>query len=178
MSVTDISPRLLEKITPIRLVVFDVDGTLTDGSLYLTGEGEIKRFNVHDGAGMKFLMGAGLTVAMLTKRSSAAVDQRAAELGITHVIQGAGSKGQALASLQKELGIGPEATAAMGDDLPDLEVFKLSGLKLAVGEAVSSVIAEADWVATRSAGAGAVREACELILKGQGFWEKTLASFR
>lgn len=173
-----IPPRLLKKIAPIRLVVFDVDGTLTDGSLYLTGQGEIKRFNVHDGAGMKFLMEAGLTVAILTKRRSAAVDQRAAELGITHVTQGAGSKGEVLAGLQEQLGLEAEATAAMGDDLPDLGVYGRCGLKLAVGEAASEVLAEADWIATRPAGAGAVREACELILKGRGLWEKTLASFR
>ena len=178
MPASDISPRLLEKIAPIRLVVFDVDGTLTDGSLYLTGQSEIKRFNVRDGAGMKFLMNVGLTVAILTMRRSEAVDQRAAELGITHVIQGAGSKGQVLEGLQKELGITPEETAGMGDDLPDLAVFNRSGLKMAVGGAAPSLIASADWVATRPAGAGAVREACELILKGRGFWETILAAYR
>lgn len=168
---------LAQKIRPIRLVVFDVDGTLTDGRLYFSTQGEIKVFNVQDGAGLKFLAQAGLIVAFLSSRNSPLVERRALELGIGHVIQGAASKGDALDRLQKRLQIRIDETAAMGDDLPDLPLFGRAGLRLAPADAVEEIQAVADWIAPQQGGRGAGRAAAELILKVQGHWDAIVDRF-
>lgn len=152
-------------------MVFDVDGTMTDGGVYL-GEGvELKRFNVADGLGMKLLMRSGLEVAMITARKSAAVETRAAEIGIAHLYQGQERKVACLEKLAEKIGVQKAEIAVMGDDLPDLALFARCGVKLSVANGAPELRAAADWVSARPGGHGAVREAAELILKARGWWE-------
>jgi 3-deoxy-D-manno-octulosonate 8-phosphate phosphatase (KDO 8-P phosphatase) len=167
-----------EKIGPIRLVVFDVDGTLTDGRIWLGGTGEFKVFHVLDGAGLKFLMHAGLEVALLSSRRSAAVEQRAAELGIKHLFQGVEAKGAVMMKLQDQLGLKGRQTASMGHDLPDLAMFHRSGLRMAVADSVPEICAQADWISRMGGGRGAAREAAETILQVQGHWATIVAAYQ
>ena len=158
-------PELLEKAAAIRLVVFDVDGVMTDGRLYRDDTGqEIKAFHSRDGLGMKGLMRHGFTVATLTARSSKLVEARMAELGIQYVKQGRHDKREALAELLQETGISAEHTAYMGDDLVDWPAMSEAQLKLSPGDADSWIRQHVDYATRAYGGRGAVREACELLL--------------
>jgi 3-deoxy-D-manno-octulosonate 8-phosphate phosphatase (KDO 8-P phosphatase) len=155
----------------IRLLVLDVDGVLTDGGLFYGASGEeTKRFHVHDGLALVAARKAGLQVAVLSSRASAAVTRRLTELGVTEVHQGIGDKGAALAALCERLGIPVSAVAMMGDDLPDLAAMSRVGLALAPANAVAEVKRAAGWVARRRGGEGAVREAVEMLLKARRAW--------
>jgi 3-deoxy-D-manno-octulosonate 8-phosphate phosphatase (KDO 8-P phosphatase) len=166
-------------VEPVRLLALDVDGTLTDGSIHLSGDGaEHKVFNAHDGQGIKLMMDAGHYVAFISARKSDVVARRAAELGIDLVRQGTHDKRDALAELQAELGVTVAQTAAMGDDLPDLGLFSRAGLRLTVPNAAAEVRAMAHWTSERPAGQGAVREAIEVILRTQKRWDEVTAFFR
>jgi 3-deoxy-D-manno-octulosonate 8-phosphate phosphatase (KDO 8-P phosphatase) len=159
----------LERARGVRLAIFDVDGVMTDGTLYIGASGEaFKAFNILDGHGVKMLQAAGVAAAILSGRSSEAVAHRARELAIAHVVQGAGDKVAAFERLAGGLGVEPAACAFMGDDLPDLEVMKRCGLRVAVPGAVDEVKAAAHYVTRAGGGRGAVRELCELILRAQG----------
>ena len=149
----------------IRLLVLDVDGVLTDGRLWFGPDGELlKAFHVRDGVGIKAVQGAGIEVAIISGRSSAAVERRAAELGIRHVRQGCDNKAQALRLLTAELGVVASAVACVGDDTPDLPMMALAALAIAVADAHADVIAAARHVTRAAGGAGAVREVCDLLL--------------
>lgn len=149
----------------IQLLVLDVDGVLTDGSLYFTADGEtMKRFHVRDGAGIVQLRRAGIEIAIISGRSSPAVTTRLTELGVTHIHQGIHDKGAALTTLLEQLKIRPEHTACMGDDTPDIPMFALGGLALAPADAHAEVKRAAHWISSLPGGQGAVREACDLIL--------------
>jgi len=151
--------------------VLDVDGVLTDGGLYYGASGEeTKRFDVQDGLAMVEARRAGLTLAILSGRSSAAVARRMEELGISEVHQGVGDKDAVLTALMRRLGLDPADVAMMGDDLPDLPFMKRAGLALAPVNAVPEVRKAAHWVSRRSGGAGAVRDALELLLKARKAW--------
>jgi 3-deoxy-D-manno-octulosonate 8-phosphate phosphatase (KDO 8-P phosphatase) len=153
----------------IRLLVLDVDGVLTDGGLFYGPDGEqLKRFNVRDGLGIKLLQQAGVTVAIISGRSCAALDRRAADLGIVELHCGVGDKGPVLAELQARLGIAPAETAAMGDDLPDLALFAGAALRIAPADAERDLITAADLVTSRAGGQGAVRDAAVHILDLNG----------
>jgi 3-deoxy-D-manno-octulosonate 8-phosphate phosphatase (KDO 8-P phosphatase) len=153
----------------VRLAIFDVDGVMTDGTLYIGGEGEIcKAFNILDGHGVKMLQSAGVATAILSGRSSQAVVRRAAELSIMHVVQGASDKLAAFDALSARLGVPPGECAFVGDDLPDLPVMKNCGFAVAVANAVEEIKAAAHYVTRASGGRGAVREFCELVLRAQG----------
>ena len=153
----------------MRLAIFDVDGVMTDGTLYIGAAGEaLKAFNILDGHGVKMLQSAGIAAAILSGRSSEAVARRAAELGIRHVVQGAQDKVAAFERLRSELGIEREACAFMGDDLPDLGVMRICGFAAAPDNAVDGVKAAAHYVTRARGGGGAVREFCELVLRSQG----------
>lgn len=155
----------------IRLLVLDVDGVLTDGGLlYGVGGEEIKRFDVHDGWALAAAGRAGLEVAVISGRASGAVTRRMAELGIREVHQAVGDKPERLAQLMARLAVKPAAVAMMGDDLPDLPVMKAVGLALAPANAVPEVRRAAHWVSRRRGGAGAVREAIEMILRARRAW--------
>ncbi|MBS0396796.1 MAG: HAD hydrolase family protein [Proteobacteria bacterium] len=149
----------------IRLLVLDVDGVLTDGRLWFGPDGEqLKAFHVRDGAGIKAVRAAGIEVAIISGRRSAAVERRAAELGIAHVHQGSEDKAAALVALAAELGVPLAATACVGDDTPDLPMLRLAALPVAVADAHPQVRAAARLVTHAAGGAGAVREVCDLLL--------------
>lgn len=149
----------------LRLIGFDIDGVFTDGRFYLSDDGvESKAFCTQDGFGIRQLLKAGIAVAVISGRRSKAVDQRMAELGVEHVIQGCKDKVAALDRLIDELGIATAQTAFVGDDVPDLPVLRHSGFAVAVGNAVTAVKAECDLVTDAAGGAGAVREVCDLVL--------------
>jgi 3-deoxy-D-manno-octulosonate 8-phosphate phosphatase (KDO 8-P phosphatase) len=149
----------------IRLLVLDVDGVLTDGRLYYGPKGEaLKAFHVRDGFGIKQVAGAGITVAILSGRKSAAVASRARELGIRHVVQGASDKLAALHKLAKARRIPLEDCACVGDDTPDAPILEAAGLGIAVADAHPDALAAANLVTTRTGGRGAVREVCDWLI--------------
>jgi 3-deoxy-D-manno-octulosonate 8-phosphate phosphatase (KDO 8-P phosphatase) len=153
----------------VRLAIFDIDGVMTDGTLYIGGDDEVfKAFNILDGHGVKMLQSAGVATAILSGRSSRAVERRAAELSIAHVVQGAGDKLGAFEALAARLQVKPSQCAFVGDDLPDLPVMQACGLAVAVANAVDAVKSSAHYVTRASGGRGAVREFCELVLRAQG----------
>lgn len=155
----------------VRLLVLDVDGVLTDGGIFIGASGdETKRFHVHDGLALVAARHAGLEVAVLSGRASAAVTRRMAELGVREVHQGVGDKAAALDTLRERLGLAVAEVAMMGDDLPDLPAMARAGLALAPANAASEVKRAADWVARRRGGDGAVREAVEMLLKARRAW--------
>ena len=167
-----------KRAAKIRLLALDVDGVLTDGSIYYSNKGdELKAFNIKDGLGIKLLRQSGVKVAIITGRQSDIVARRAQELGIKDVVQGREDKYQALLELCNQHGIGIEECAYMGDDLPDLGAITKAGLGLAVADAVSAVREAADWVSAYSGGCVAVREACELLLSARSDWPKLLSDF-
>lgn len=160
----------------VKLVVFDVDGVLTDGGLYYGPTGEMmKRFNVKDGHGMVMARLSKLPVAVLTARTSEMVAVRAKELRLTRVYQGRREKGPALIELCAELGLAPSDCAYMGDDTNDVAPLKLAGLAACPADAVAEARSHAHWVSKASGGHGAARELLELILKGQGRWADVMA---
>lgn len=162
----------------IKLLALDVDGVLSDGRVIYASDGsELKAFNIKDGLGIKLLQRAGVTVAIITGRRSAVVGRRAAELGITHLIEGRDDKLSALRELSASLGLGLAECAYMGDDLPDLSAIRAAGLGLTVADAAAEVRAAADWCSDAIGGAGAVREACEWLLRQRGAWPSILAAF-
>lgn len=169
---------LTNKIKPIRLVAFDVDGVLTDGGLYLADSGEeFKRFNSLDGHGLKMLRTSGVELAIITGRKSKCVELRAKNLGIKHLYQGVDDKWEAMQSLLSELNLQPEVSAFMGDDVIDLPVMRRVGLALSVPAAPQLVRDHARYVSQREGGHGAVREVCELIMAAQGTLATQLAPY-
>lgn len=160
---------LLERAASVRLAVFDVDGVLTDGKLYFTHDGhEIKAFSTLDGQGLKMLMASGVTVAIITGRSSPAVERRAKALGIQYLFQGREDKLVVLDALLAELGLNYEQVAYLGDDLPDLPVIRRVAFGMAVANANAFVQHHALAVTHARGGEGAAREFCELIMHAQG----------
>jgi 3-deoxy-D-manno-octulosonate 8-phosphate phosphatase (KDO 8-P phosphatase) len=163
-----IAPAVIERARQVRVMAFDVDGVLTDGSLWYGEHGEhLKRFNALDGHGLKLLHEGGIAVALITGREGAIVARRAAELGIAHVRQGVRDKAQALAELVQEQGCSLAEAGYMGDDIIDLAALQRVGFAASVPNAPSYVSQAAHWVSSREGGAGAVRECCDLILASQ-----------
>jgi len=166
------------RASKVRLMAFDVDGVLTNGSLAYGGSGEaLKIFHVHDGMGIRLLQKAGIQTAIITARSSAMVAARAQDLKITHVWQGADNKAAALAELLTRTGIRAEETGFIGDDVIDLPILAQIGFAATVPQAHPEVFPHVDYVTRARAGAGAVRELCDLILAAQGLYAKVYASF-
>lgn len=162
----------------VKLVVFDVDGVLTDGRIIIDDKGiESKFFNVRDGHGIKLLHRAGLIVAIVTGRTSDVVTHRAKELGITHIYQGSLKKADTMDDLIKETGLSSEEIAFVGDDLIDIPVMRRVGLACAVSDSSPETISFAHIVTERNGGRGAAREVCEFILKAQGLWEEVTKSY-
>ncbi len=166
------------KILPVRFLVLDVDGVLTDGSLLYTEEGtEVKRFDVKDGAGLKYWMRSGYRAGIVTGRSSPVVERRAKELGVEFVAMGAKDKLPVFDAMLRDAGVRPEESAVIGDDLPDLPLVRRAGLGAAVADAVEDVREAADVVTRKKGGRGAVRELIEFILKRQGKWDAIMARY-
>ncbi len=150
---------------PVRLLVLDVDGVLTDGRLYYGADGEaLKVFHVRDGHGIKALLAAGIEVAIISGRRSPALERRARELGILHVHQGIEEKGSALTTLLETLAIPAEETACLVDDTPDLPMMAIVGVPVAVADAHPTVVKAARWVTRCAGGQGAVRELADHLL--------------
>jgi len=165
-------------IKRIRLVVLDVDGVLTDGTIHVSGAGdELKTFHVHDGSGIKYLQRAGIEVAILSGRTARAVNRRAAELGIRHVLQGYHVKADGLDKLLKATRVATEQVCFMGDDLPDIPVMRKVGLAVSVPNGRPEVRRIAHWVTRARGGRGAVRELAEKILRGQALWGRIVARY-
>jgi len=162
----------------VRLMGFDVDGTLTDGSLLIGPGGEShKRFSVHDGLGLVLLQEAGIRVALVTGRHSEIVLQRARELRIETVLQGVADKAGAMDALCREAGLSLSQAGFMGDDWPDLPAMRAVGFAATVPDAALQVRQAAHWTALRPAGGGAVRELAEYLLTVQGRFESALGRF-
>ena len=167
-----------EKASKIKLLLLDVDGVMTDGRFTINDRGEeTKAFNVKDGLGLKMLMFSGLEVVMVTGRRSQALAHRSKELGIEEVYQGVKDKNTVCQQLKKAKDLKKEQVCSLGDDIPDLAMFTESGLRIAVADAVEEVREAADFITKSNGGLGAVREACELLLKCQGKWRDALAAF-
>ena len=162
----------------IELLVLDVDGVLTDGRITYTAAGdEIKSFHVRDGSGMKYWTRTGRRLAIISGRHSEIIGRRAAELGVEAVRTGALDKLPAYESVLAELGVSADATAVMGDDLPDVPLLRRCAAPIAVADAVPEARELAAYVTTTPGGHGAVREAIEYILKLAGDWDKILQRY-
>ncbi len=160
---------VLDKAARIQLVIFDVDGVLTDGRLYLGNDGnEYKAFHIRDGHGIKMLLEAGVEVAIISGRHAASVERRMVDLGIHHAYLGVQDKRAVFDSLLVRLGLTAEQAAYVGDDLIDLPVMSRAGLAIAVQDADSFVKQHAHWQTPSRGGRGAVREVCELVLEARG----------
>jgi len=162
----------------VRLMVFDVDGVLTDGSLHFGADGElIKTFNVLDGHGIKLLQQSGVITAIISARQSALVARRAADLGIVHVQQGVHDKLSGYRALLQECGVAAEHSGFIGDDVIDLPVLTRVGFAASVPNGHPEVRSRVHYVTTARGGQGAVRELCDFILRSQGNYEAALAPY-
>jgi 3-deoxy-D-manno-octulosonate 8-phosphate phosphatase (KDO 8-P phosphatase) len=170
---TDIDESLRSRILPVRLMIFDVDGVLTDGRIIYHDDGsEIKVFDVQDGHGIKLLQRSGIEIALITGRYCKAVEHRANGLGIKHVYQDMHFKLEAFDKILLDTGFKDEEVGYMGDDLIDIPVMRRTGFAVAVPNASCHVFPHAHHVTRATGGRGACREVCELILQVQGNWEK------
>ena len=165
-------------MTGIKLLLFDVDGVLTDGTILVHADGtESKMFNIRDGAGIVWAQRAGLSVGLLSARLADATTVRAAQLGINIVLQGAADK---LAGYQQILagqGLTDEQVGYMGDDLQDLPVIRRAGFSAAPADAAREVRAAVTWVSASGGGRGAARECIEHVLRGQGLWRAAVGDY-
>ncbi len=168
----------LAKAARLVLMGFDVDGVLTDGTLYFSSQGdEIKAFSGLDGHGLKMLQQAGVEVAIISGRSSRALQLRAENLGIRELHMGVADKRGLIESLAKSRGIGLTQVGYMGDDVVDLPILRACGFSATVADGHDEVKSRVDHVAARGGGRGAVREVCELILRAQGKWAAAMAEY-
>ena len=170
---------LAQRCAAIEVLVLDVDGVLTDGSIIYSDNGvEWKVFHVRDGSGLKLWHKAGKRSAVISGRSSRVVDVRAEELGISLVLQGVIDKAPAYQRVLRESNVRPEQVCFVGDDIPDLSILSNCGLAVAVADACSEARAAAQYVTRARGGRGAVRETVELILRSQDRWQGVVESFR
>ncbi|MDH4190187.1 MAG: phenylphosphate carboxylase subunit delta [Betaproteobacteria bacterium] len=172
------SPEILQRARRVRLMVFDVDGVLTDGVLWYGAQGEMfKAFHTLDGHGLKMLAASGVRTAILSGRESPAVARRAAELGVAHVLQGIEDKGPALAGLLTELGLAAADAGCMGDDVVDLPMLGRCGFACAPAGAHGEVLRRVHYVSVAPAGRGAAREVCDLLMRAQGTLAGAIARY-
>jgi len=162
----------------VKLILFDVDGVLTDGKILVHGDGtESKVFDIKDGTGIVWARRAGLTVGLLSARSSTATEQRASQLGITVIRQGVANKLDAYNEIMTGLTVTDDEVAYMGDDVLDLPVLMRAGLSAAPADAVEDVRSRVHWVSRAKGGDGAARELVEVILRAQGTWTALVDSY-
>ncbi|MBW8823719.1 MAG: HAD hydrolase family protein [Xanthomonadales bacterium] len=170
------SPALLARAARIRLIGFDVDGTLTDGRLLFDDQGlEFKSFHAQDGMGLVLLRESGIVTAFVTARPSPLVELRGKSLGVHHIHTHERRKLARMQAIATEMGIGMDEVAFMGDDLPDLATLRAVGLSIAPADAHPWVLAEAGWITPRKGGRGAARDACDLLLAAHGKLDAILA---
>jgi 3-deoxy-D-manno-octulosonate 8-phosphate phosphatase (KDO 8-P phosphatase) len=166
---------IIEKARTIRLVIFDVDGVLTDGSIFIGDGGEeYKAFNSRDGHGMKMLQQSGVDIGIITGRTSEVVRHRMESLGIKHVYQGQLDKLPAFEELLTKLGLAAEQVAYVGDDVVDLPILVRAGLAIAVQDAHQMVKQHSHWITPSPGGRRAARDVCEFIMQAQGNLESRL----
>ena len=169
---------IMEKARQTRLVIFDVDGVLTDGSLFIGDDGqEYKAFNSRDGHGMKMLQTTGVHIAIITGRTSEVVKHRMSDLGVEHVYQGQRNKLVAFERLVHDLSLDLSEIAYVGDDLVDLPVMRRVGLAIAVQDAHPLVTQHAHWQTPSNGGRGAARDVCEMIMEAQGTLQPHLQGY-
>jgi 3-deoxy-D-manno-octulosonate 8-phosphate phosphatase (KDO 8-P phosphatase) len=162
----------------VRLLLFDVDGVLTDGRVIINGDGsESKSFWIRDGIAMVWAQRAGIRVGLLSARLSATTPHRAAQLGITLVYHGVSSKLATYTQILSDLSLTDEQVAYMGDDVVDLAVLTRAGLSAAPGDAVTEVLERVHWTSRMPAGGGAARELIEVVLRAQGVWDDVVAAY-
>jgi len=171
--------KVLRRAKPVRVLLMDVDGTMTPGEVCLQSfpdgsVAELKIFNAHDGAGIKLAGIMGIRTGLITGRDSTATARRAREASMEFVVQGQPKKLEAYKAILVRAGVTDEEVAYVGDDLPDLPILQRAGLSVAVGDAVPEVKRVAHYITTVDGGKGAVREVVELILKAQGKWKKAI----
>jgi 3-deoxy-D-manno-octulosonate 8-phosphate phosphatase (KDO 8-P phosphatase) len=167
-----------ERLKAIELLLLDVDGVMTDGGIIYDGNGlETKVFNVKDGHGIKMLQRAGIEVGIITGRSSAVVTVRAQELGIELLYQGSLRKLESYEDVKLRTGLADRQIAYMGDDIIDVPVMRRVGFAAAPQDALSEAKKVAHYIASSNGGRGAVREVCDLILKGRGAWDEVTARY-
>ena len=172
------APDLGERLKLIKLAVFDVDGALTDGSIVYGSNGEeTKTFNTLDGHGLKMLQASGVTLAIISGRSSQALARRAADLGIAHLIMGTEEKRNALEKLLGQLLLTPAQAAGLGDDVVDLPFLTRCGFSACEPAAPDAVKSRVNYVTTAGGGRGAAREFCELIMRGQGTFDAAISRY-
>jgi 3-deoxy-D-manno-octulosonate 8-phosphate phosphatase (KDO 8-P phosphatase) len=166
------------KALSVRLLLFDVDGVLTDGAVLMHADGsESKSFHIRDGAALVWAQRAGLSVGLLSARTSGATAQRAAQLGIRIVSQGVARKVEAYDRILLQAGLDDAAVSYMGDDLLDLPVLARVGLSAAPADAAPEVRERVDWVSAAGGGRGAVREMIEFVLRAQGRWDDVVRQY-
>ena len=164
-----------QRAKSIRLALFDVDGVLTDGNIYIDANGtELKVFNIHDGHGIRLLQHHGIDVGVITGRQTKALEYRMQDLGIKHVYQGCKDKFSVYQELLSELNLHEQQIAFVGDDIVDLQIMSRCGLAVAVANAHAFVKKHSHWQTTAAGGHGAVREVCELLLDAQGLLDSAL----
>ena len=178
-----ISPALKKRASQIKVVLMDVDGTMTDGSVTLLSQSdgsalEIKTFDAHDGQGLTLANTAGLRTGCITGRESPALLRRAREMKMEFIYMKQPLKMPAYEEILRNSGVSDAAVAFIGDDLPDIPLLRRAGLAVAVGDAVSEVKKVAHYTTRAHAGRGAIREAVELILKSKGIWEEMIDKAR
>jgi 3-deoxy-D-manno-octulosonate 8-phosphate phosphatase (KDO 8-P phosphatase) len=165
-------------MTDIRLLLFDVDGVLTDGTILVHADGsESKQFNIRDGAGMVWAQRAGLSIGLLSARTADATTARAAQLGIRIVSQGGADKLAEYERILEDAGLGDHQVGYMGDDLQDLPVLRRAGFSAAPADAAAEVLAAVQWISPSRGGRGAARECIEHVLRAQGHWQAAVAGF-
>ncbi|MDO9051591.1 MAG: HAD family hydrolase [Methylotenera sp.] len=173
-----INEDLVSRLKNIKLLILDVDGVMTDGGLTIGDDGlEYKTFHAHDGLGMKLLKATGVSLAIITGRTSNVVKQRAESTGVAHFYQGAEDKLEAFRDLMQSSGLRAEQCAFMGDDVVDLPPMLQCGLAIAVPDSPRLLLDRAHYVTRKAGGRGAVREVCELIMQAQGTFDAQMAQF-
>lgn len=172
----NISNETYKRARTVRLALFDVDGVLTDGSIYIDANGaETKAFNTHDGHGIRLLLHYGIEVGVITGRTSKALEYRMQDLKVKHVYQGCKDKFLVFQELLSKLNLDEHQTAYVGDDIFDLQVMSRCGLAVAVANAHAFVKQHAHFETIHTGGHGAVREVCELLLDAQGLLDKAMS---
>lgn len=167
----ELDDRKKAKLQEVRLLILDVDGVMTDGSIIIDDDGrETKQFNVRDGHGLKVLMRSGVDVALVTGRRSRVVEHRAKDLGISEVHQAIWNKAEAFEQIRRARGLEARQAACMGDDIVDIPLLRRVGFSACPADACEEVKNAVDYIARNNGGRGAVRELCEIIMQAQGKW--------
>jgi 3-deoxy-D-manno-octulosonate 8-phosphate phosphatase (KDO 8-P phosphatase) len=173
-----IQKKISKKAKKIKLLILDVDGVLTDGSVFIDDDNkEIKAFNIYDGLGMKMLQRSGVEIAIISGGIATAVEHRALRLGIKYIFLGQERKLTTFLELKRKLNLDMEQIAYVGDDIPDFHIMKQVGLSCAVRNSVKEILKIADYITQKDGGLGAVREVCELIMYSQGTFKEQMECY-